>query len=82
MDPGTPKARENRLRRAAVRRGLRVRKCPRRDVKAVGYGMWELTDSDGAPVDPDRTGFSFTLDEVSARLELCGRSGDDANQDR
>jgi hypothetical protein len=38
------KARENRARRAARRQGLRLRKNPRRDARAVDYGSYMLTD--------------------------------------
>ncbi|HZL05055.1 MAG TPA: hypothetical protein VFE45_06515 [Coriobacteriia bacterium] len=36
--------RENRARRAAERRGLRLHKSRRRDPNAVGYGRFWLTD--------------------------------------
>lgn len=33
---------ENRLRRMALRQGLYIRKCPRRDPMALGYGLWSI----------------------------------------
>ena len=40
----TDKVRENRLRRVAERRGLRLNRNPRRDVRAVDYGSYMLTE--------------------------------------
>jgi hypothetical protein len=39
------KVRENRLRRAADRQGLRLQRSPRRDPNALGYGLYALTDN-------------------------------------
>ena len=39
-----PKVRENRLRRQAKRRGLRIEKSRRRDQSALDYGMYALYD--------------------------------------
>jgi hypothetical protein len=39
------KIRENRLRRIAARQGLTLRKSPRRDPRALGYGTYMLADS-------------------------------------
>lgn len=39
------KIRENRLRRIAARQGLTLRKSPRRDSHALGYGTYMLADS-------------------------------------
>jgi hypothetical protein len=39
------KTRENRLRRIAARQGLSLRKSPRRDPNALGYGTYMLADS-------------------------------------
>lgn len=44
MEPGD-KARENRLRRAAARQGLRVSKVRRMDPRAVDYGRYHITDA-------------------------------------
>ena len=41
----TDKIRENRLRRIAARQGLTLRKSPRRDPHALGYGTYMLADS-------------------------------------
>lgn len=38
------KVRENRLRRAAQRQGLRLSKNARRDPRALDYGAWYLID--------------------------------------
>src|ERR1017187_8484304 len=38
------KVRENRLRRVADRRGLRLVKSPRRDPRALDYGTYQLVD--------------------------------------
>lgn len=38
------KVRENRLRRMAERRGLKVMKSRRRDPGAMGYGIWYLIE--------------------------------------
>ena len=37
------KVRENRLRRAADRQGLKLRRSPRRDENAIDYGLYALT---------------------------------------
>jgi len=39
------KTRENRARRAARRQGLTLRKSRTRDLRAVGYGTYWLTDT-------------------------------------
>jgi hypothetical protein len=41
----TDKIRESRLRRIAARQGLTLRKSPRRDPRALGYGTYMLADS-------------------------------------
>jgi hypothetical protein len=38
----TEKVRENRLRRMADRQGLALRKSPRRDPRALDYGVYRL----------------------------------------
>lgn len=52
------KVRENRLRRVASRRGLRLKKSPRRDPQAVDYGTYQIIDrsnnaliANGIPLD-------------------------------
>ena len=60
---------ENRLRRMALRQDLLLRKCRRRDPRAIGYGGYLLVDFDNcvafgtSPYD-----YSATLDEVEAYL--------------
>lgn len=44
------KVRENRLRRVADRRGLRLLKNPRRDPRAIDYGSYKLADINGGTV--------------------------------
>ncbi len=41
---GDEKVRENRLRRVAKRRGLRLTKSSRRDPRALDFGGWMLVD--------------------------------------
>lgn len=59
------KARENRLRRVARRRGLRLAKSRRRDTGAPDYGLYWVADSDWYLVSPDE---GMTLDETEAWL--------------
>ena len=40
----TEKVRENRLRRMADRQGLTLRKSPRRDPRALDYGVYRLVN--------------------------------------
>lgn len=42
--------RENRLRRAAERQGLRLDKSKRRDPNALGHGLYALIDTDTGAV--------------------------------
>jgi hypothetical protein len=42
----TDKVRENRLRRMAERRGLRLEKSRRRDPMAADYGTYQIIDND------------------------------------
>jgi hypothetical protein len=44
------KVRENRARRVAERRGLRLHKSRRRDPLALDFALWRVLDADGAPV--------------------------------
>jgi hypothetical protein len=66
----TQRAVEVRLRRAAVRRGLRIEKSKLRDTGAIGYGTWRIVDArTGRLVAGDRrTGYGLTLEQVAARL--------------
>ena len=64
------KVRENRVRRAVERRGLRLVKSRRRDPMAVGYGKYRIETGDGIEATGfDSTmGWGLTLDEVEDRL--------------
>ena len=67
---GAHKVRENRLRRAAGRQGLRLVKSRRRDPRAVGHGTYMLVDPDTAAMVakglPD--GYGLSLDDVERQL--------------
>lgn len=63
------KVRENRLRRAAARQGLRFQKSRRRDPRARDYGRYWLTDvytNRGIGIAGEMDG--CTLDEIEAVL--------------
>lgn len=66
------KVRENRLRRAAERQGLRLEKSKRRDPLALEYGTFQLVDAATtttvACAFPNR-GYGMTLDEIERELE-------------
>ena len=67
------KGMENRLRRVADRRGLRLVKSRSRDVNAVDYGLYALIDvaTNGAvnPAIAQRWVCSWTIKEVQDYLE-------------
>lgn len=66
------KARENRVRRMAKRRGLRVERCRRRDPKALGYGLYRVVCEDTGGVmygSASWGGYSLTLSDVEEVLE-------------
>lgn len=73
MDSGTlssmtstaDKVRENRLRRMASRRGLRLEKSRLRDIGALGYGTYRLAAASGTTAP---TNFGMTLDDVENAL--------------
>ncbi|HKJ74360.1 MAG TPA: hypothetical protein VKA19_09620 [Alphaproteobacteria bacterium] len=69
----TDKARENRLRRMADRRGYRLVKSRSRDPQAVDFGLYALLDYEtGGAVNPAIAGrwqCSWTLDEVETWLQ-------------
>ena len=67
----TDKTRENRLRRVAARRGLRLEKSRRRDRSAIGFGGYRLIDeSSGRTVLGESAhAFDATMDEVEAALD-------------
>lgn len=66
------KVRENKLRRAADRRGWRMSKSRSRDAKALDFGLYALIDvQSGGTIHPmlaNRWTHSLTLDEVEAYL--------------
>jgi hypothetical protein len=64
----TPKAREDRLRRAAERQGYHLVKSRRRDPRARDYGKFTLIDDELA--EPIVEGFPFDLDAIEALLKL------------
>jgi hypothetical protein len=75
--PDEDKVRENRLRRAADRRGLRLAKSRSRDPNAIDYGLFALIDvqTNGAvnPAIAGRWVCSWTLDEVEKYLGEASR---------
>lgn len=58
---GSEKVRENRLRAAAQRQGLRLSRSRRRDPRALDYGQYWLTNADQQVVCAEQ---GLTLDEV------------------
>jgi hypothetical protein len=60
------KTRENRLRRAAERQGLALRKSRTRDPRALTYGRYWLTDGTG--VATWSTAAGVTLDQIEQEL--------------
>ena len=67
-------ARENRLRRAADRQGLRLERSRRRDPRALGFGTYRLVSvRSGAVVAAgSESGYGLTLDQVEQRLTEGG----------
>ena len=62
------KVRENRLRRAAERQGLRLVKSRRRDEFATGYGTFRLEPAD-TPANHDvDDAFGSDLDQIEQQL--------------
>jgi len=72
MPDMTDTVRENRLRRIADRRGLRLVKCGSCDPNAQDYGLYALIDYDtGGAVNPSLMGrytCSWTLDQTEDYL--------------
>jgi hypothetical protein len=64
------KARENRLRRAARRQGITLRKSPRRDPRAYDFGGYMLIDPQTNTVVAGEGSFAFSMsiDDVEAWL--------------
>jgi hypothetical protein len=70
VDPET-KMLENRLRRAAERQGLKLKKSGTRDPRALDYGLFALVDIETEqPVNPPlkRRECSWTLEQVEDYL--------------
>ena len=70
------KVRENRLRRMADRRGLKLQRSPRRDTHALDYDLYALTDCEvgGSLYEHGPVSiFTLDLDEVEAHLAEDGR---------
>ncbi len=65
------KTRENRARRAAERRGLRLERSRRRDPKAIGYGRYQLIDiATGTVASLGGAGGWLTLDQAESQLRM------------
>jgi hypothetical protein len=64
------KVRENRLRRMAARQGLALKKSPRRDPRALGYGTYMLVDvsTNGLVAWGLSDGYGLDLDEIEREL--------------
>ena len=66
------KVEENRLRRVADRRGWILRKSPRRDSRAVDFGLYALCDVEhGGTIHPEGpiSPYSLTAEEVREWLD-------------
>lgn len=50
MSDRSRKVLDNRMRRVAERRGLTLRRSRRRDVRALDYGVYTLTDGNGVEI--------------------------------
>jgi hypothetical protein len=60
------KVRDNRLRRIAERRGMKLTRSRRRDPKALDYGLYWLTDArTGEMVSPE---VGVDVDEIERRF--------------
>ena len=68
------KVRENRLRRMAHRQGFRLSRCPRRDTRAIDYGLYAITTQDGGRGTIHPTGqlsiFALNLEDVEEYLNV------------
>ena len=66
------KVRENRLRRMADRQGLKLRRSPRRDTRAIDYGQYALSFQEtGGLVHPagGMTIYTLSLEDVEGYLD-------------
>lgn len=71
MDELQHKIYENRVRRIADRQGLKLEKSRRRDPRAIGYGMYRLTDPNTNTLvayTPWGDGYGLSLDEAHRTL--------------
>jgi hypothetical protein len=73
MLPGmtAEKIKENRLRRAAGRQGLRLMKSRRRDSRATDFGTYMLVDAATSSVTASsgsQSGYGLTLDDIEREL--------------
>lgn len=65
--------RENRLRRAAKRQGLKIVKSRRRDPRALDYGRFMIVDQDNRVVAGELSaGQGLTIDQVEEFLHGDG----------
>jgi hypothetical protein len=72
------KVRENRLRRAADRQGLRLMKSPRRDPSALGYGLYALVGHEtGGTMHTSAPLGIHTLNLDDVEQYLLGDQGDE-----
>lgn len=64
------RVRENRLRRMAKRQGLELKKSPRRDPRAIGYGTYMLVDARTSTIKAgdQQNGYGLDMDEVEKAL--------------
>jgi hypothetical protein len=64
------KVRENRLRRAAERQGLRLEKSRLRDPRAINYGTFRLVNAqtNTLEVGASQSGYGLSLDEIETAL--------------
>lgn len=70
MMTNVEKVRENRMRRMALRRGLRVVKCRRVDRKALGFGCYRIVDAASRRIvaGGGKKHFHWSLDDVEKWL--------------
>ena len=69
--PNDEKTRENKVRRVAERRGLKLEKSKRRDMSAIDYGKYRFVDASSNFVIAGATNQSFelTIDEAEKLLD-------------
>lgn len=74
MEPAA-KARENRARRVARRRGYQIKKCPRHDPLSRGYGTFCIFNDAGRIVAGDYAWYGMTIGEVEEWLDQPRKEG-------